>query len=72
MDRDFFPVVNGCYINGNNEMFKVRMLVLSGNNIRRVTMEDMFGNLRTMSMNSWQNLHLIPCCKTSNHIRHIS
>ena len=65
MDNELYPVVNGCYLDMNSEMFKVRMLGYLGKDVNSIIIEDTSGNVKSLNLNSWKNMHLIPCCVSS-------
>lgn len=62
MSFQSLPIINGCYLDTNNEMFKVRMVSYYGKNIKEIVIEDTYGNIRSMDISNWRNLRLIPCC----------
>jgi len=72
VDEKLTPEVNGCYLDMHRRMFKVRMLCYLNKNVSSVMIEDTNGNIKSLNIKSWQNMKLIPCCKTSSEIRHIS
>lgn len=65
MSSDLFPIVNGVYLGKNSEMFKVKMLAYTGENINNILIEDTAGNVKSLNFNSWQNMRLLPCCMAS-------
>ena len=71
MKREPVPIVNGCYIDGRSNMFKVRMVSYSGLEVNRIVFEDVLGNLNALNINKWQGLHLIPCCQSSNDLKQL-
>lgn len=69
MDIKSIPLVNGCYIDKNSNMFKVRLLSYSGHRLGHIALEDTLGKVSTLSFEKWQNLRLIPCCRSSNELQ---
>lgn len=66
MSFQSLPIINGCYLDLNNEMFKVKMVSYYGKDIKDVIIEDTFGNVKSMDIKNWRNLRLIPCCYSGN------
>ncbi|MDH5377220.1 MAG: hypothetical protein OEX00_02720 [Gammaproteobacteria bacterium] len=60
------PVINGCYLDIGGEMYKVRMLDLSGDQIRHVVMEDTLSRCHRLTLKEWLSLSLIPICLSWN------
>ena len=56
------PIIDGCYLNHDSSMIKVRMVSYAGDSIKEVVVEDTFGNIKSMDFYNWQTLKLIPCC----------
>jgi len=62
------PIVHACYLNPVGEMYKVRLLGYFGEQLKKVVVEDSWGNIRTMDINTWQNKRLIPFCYTGSDV----
>ncbi len=60
------PIVDACYLDLHNNMFKVRMLSYSGNQIKSVVIEDTLGRINSLDLKQWQDLPLFPCCYTGS------
>ena len=69
MNIEQAPIVNGCYIDERSNMFKVRMVSYSGPEVSRIVFEDTLGNMKALKFSTWQGLHLIPCCQSSNELQ---
>lgn len=69
MDANLIPVVNGCYLDKNYEMFKVRMLGYFEKKVAHIVIEDTSGNVKYVNFNGWRNMCLIPCCMSSTSVQ---
>ena len=72
VEQKNYPEVNECYLDRSRGMLKVRMVGYQNKVVCSVVVEDTLGNIKSLNINHWQNMQLIPCCKTSNNIRRTS
>jgi len=68
VDTKLYPVVNGCYLDKNSEMFKVRMLGYIGDQLNHIVIEDTSGSIKSVDIQDWIGMHLTPCCISSSTI----
>jgi hypothetical protein len=60
------PVVDGCYVDEHGDMYKVRLVTFRGQQPSRIVLENVRGNLFSLSLTDWYQCRLIPCCLASS------
>lgn len=66
MDDNPLPIVDGCYIDNQGSMFKVKLVELQAGLPVSILMEDLYSKLHRISLNQWLRKPMIPCCMTRN------
>lgn len=60
------PIVNGCYLSGNSEMFKVLLVSYANTQATSVLVEDIQGGVHKLDLDTWQELRPVPFCLSTN------